>query len=91
MIKGLLRWIFLAMVPLALGIVDMIVAFREGTAVYDWIQRHRGRVLHELERACSGPVRLTVDDRLALDGWAMKGLPPAGKSRKGCETAYNKQ
>jgi ribonuclease E len=51
--------------------------------VHDWIQRHRGRVLRELEKVCSGPVRLTVDDRLALDGWAMKGLPPAGKARKG--------
>lgn len=37
MIKGLLRWVFLAMIPMALGIVDMIVAFREGTAVHDWI------------------------------------------------------
>jgi hypothetical protein len=28
-------------------------------------------------------VRLTVDDRLAVDGWAMKGMPPSGGGRKG--------
>lgn len=50
--------------------------------VHDWIMRHRGRVLSSLGKACTGPVRLTVDDRLALDGWAMKGLPPEGKPRR---------
>jgi len=49
--------------------------------VYDWIQRHRVRVLRELEKSCSGPIRLQADDRLSYDGWAMKGLPPTGKAR----------
>lgn len=37
MVKGLLRWIFLAILPFALGIVDILLAFREGTAVAAWI------------------------------------------------------
>jgi ribonuclease E len=45
-------------------------------AVKDWLRRHRGRALKALDEACTGPVRLVVDDRLPLDGWAMKGLPP---------------
>ncbi len=44
--------------------------------VHEWIVRHRRRVLSSLEKSCSGPVRLVVDDRLAADGWAIKGLPP---------------
>lgn len=39
MIKGMLRWVFLAFVPLALSIVDMMVAFHDGTAVREWIDR----------------------------------------------------
>jgi hypothetical protein len=39
MIKGLLRWVLLATLPLALSIADMMVAFRDGTAVADWIDR----------------------------------------------------
>jgi len=39
MVKGLLRWIFLAMLPFALGIVDLLVAFYPGTAVAAWIER----------------------------------------------------
>ena len=38
MVKGLLRWVFLAMIPFAVGIVDLLVAFNEGTAVYKWNQ-----------------------------------------------------
>ncbi|MFV1958960.1 MAG: ribonuclease E/G, partial [Planctomycetota bacterium] len=43
-----------------------------------WILRHRPGVLRAIEDACSGPVRLEEDVRLAVDGWAMKGLPPQG-------------
>ena len=39
----------------------------------------RPRPAASSRRRCSGPVRLAVDDRLALDGWAMKGLPPGGR------------
>jgi ribonuclease E len=45
-------------------------------AVRDWIRRHRGSLLRELERRCDGPIRLEADSRIAADGWAMKGLPP---------------
>lgn len=38
MIKGLLRWVMLAMVPFAVGLIDVLKAFDEGTAVYAWNQ-----------------------------------------------------
>lgn len=37
MVKGMLRWVFLAAIPFAVGIVDLLVAFNEGTAVARWI------------------------------------------------------
>ena len=45
--------------------------------VRDWILRHRASLLRDIEAGCSGPLKLEADDRLAADGWAMKGLPPA--------------
>ena len=37
MVKGMLRWVMLAILPFAIGIVDMMVAFNEGSAVAAWI------------------------------------------------------
>ncbi len=48
-------------------------------AVREWILRHRAALLREIEASASGSVRVEIDDRLAADGWAMKGLPPAGR------------
>jgi Ribonuclease G/E len=45
--------------------------------VVAWIQKNRGSVIRQLRKACSGPVTLEADARLASDGWAMKGLPPS--------------
>lgn len=39
MIKGMLRWVFLAMVPFAVGVVDLLVAFDPATAVGLWNAR----------------------------------------------------
>lgn len=50
-------------------------------AIHDWLRRYRGRALRGVERSCTGPLRLEVDERLAGDGWAMKGLPPSGSPR----------
>jgi len=46
--------------------------------VVEWIRRNRSGVLKAVARQASGPLTLEVDDRLASDGWAMRGLPPAG-------------
>ncbi|MDJ0973611.1 MAG: ribonuclease E/G [Planctomycetota bacterium] len=47
--------------------------------VVDWIHKHRGSLLSRIKKACSGPVSLSADSRLAVDGWAMKGTPPSRK------------
>ena len=39
MVKGLLRWVMLAAIPLVLGITDLIYAFDDGTSVAAWIRR----------------------------------------------------
>ncbi len=46
--------------------------------VIGWLKKHRGSAVKELRKACSGPINLEADTRLATDGWAMKGLPPSG-------------
>jgi ribonuclease E len=51
--------------------------------VLDWLRRHRGHALKELERSATGPIRLEADDRLPADGWAMKGLPPVSRGDEG--------
>ena len=38
MIKGLLRWVTLALLPLVLGVVDLLLAFRDGGAVAAWVR-----------------------------------------------------
>ena len=49
---------------------------RAPAAVCAWIRKHRSGDLRAIKRACSGPITLEADDRLARDGWAMKGLAP---------------
>ena len=53
---------------------------RAPAEVIAWIKKNRNAALKQLKRDCTGPVKLESDDRLAADGWAMKGLPPAGGS-----------
>ncbi len=45
-----------------------------------WLKKHRAQEMHALARTCTGPLRLEVDDQLARDTWAMKGLPPRGET-----------
>ncbi len=45
-------------------------------SVREWILRHRASLLREIEEGLTGPLELEGDERLAADGWAMKGLPP---------------
>lgn len=54
------------------------VEVRAPREVVDWLKRNRSHVLRQLERSATGPITLTVDDRLAGDGWAMRGVPGAG-------------
>ena len=49
---------------------------RAPKAVVAWLRKHRTAQLRALRRTCTGPLNLLTDDRLARDGWAMKGLPP---------------
>ncbi|MDA1195801.1 MAG: ribonuclease E/G [Planctomycetota bacterium] len=51
---------------------------RAPAEVVAWIQRQRPGAIKQFRKACSGPVSLEADSRLAADGWAMKGLPPTG-------------
>jgi ribonuclease E len=51
---------------------------RVPSPVLEWLRRHRGPALDDLRKRCTGPVKLKSDNRLGLDGWAMKGLPPEG-------------
>jgi len=44
--------------------------------VVAWIKKNRSGVIKQLKKECSGPITLEADERLAVDGWAMKGLPP---------------
>ncbi len=46
--------------------------------VVSWVKKNRSGVLKQLKKACNGPITLEADARLAVDGWAMKGLPPDG-------------
>nr|MDJ0523431.1 ribonuclease E/G [Planctomycetota bacterium] len=50
--------------------------------VVTWIKKNRSGVLKQLKKACNGPIVLEADARLAVDGWAMKGLPPEGAGEK---------
>lgn len=59
------------------------VEVRAPREAVDWLKRYRSGVLRSLERMASGPITLAVDDRLAADGWAMKGVPPAGAAAEG--------
>ncbi len=61
------------------------VEVRAPREAVDWLKRYRSGVLRSLERMASGPITLAVDDRLAADGWAMKGVPPAGGAAEGEE------
>ncbi|MEZ6007530.1 MAG: ribonuclease E/G [Planctomycetota bacterium] len=45
-----------------------------------WLKKHRSQDMRALARTCTGPLRLEVDDQLARDAWAMKGLPPRGEA-----------
>ncbi|MGE0192838.1 MAG: ribonuclease E/G [Planctomycetota bacterium] len=45
-----------------------------------WLKKYRSQDMRALARTCSGPLRLEVDEQLARDAWAMKGLPPRGES-----------
>ena len=49
---------------------------RAPAEVCAWVRKHRSTDLRRIKNACSGPVTMTADDRLARDGWAMKGLAP---------------
>ena len=50
---------------------------RAPAEVVTWIRKNRSQALKQLTKSCSGPITLEADARLAVDGWAMKGLPPA--------------
>jgi ribonuclease E len=49
-------------------------------AVLQWLKRHRGAALQRIRKSLSGPVHIQGDERLPLDGWAMKGLPPTDRA-----------
>lgn len=53
---------------------------RAPAEVVIWLKKNRSQELRQLARTCTGPLRLEMDERLARDGWAMKGLPPRGES-----------
>ena len=53
---------------------------RAPQSVVEWVNRNRGTLLKQLRKACSGPVSISADSRLAVDGWAMKGTPPSSKA-----------
>lgn len=52
---------------------------RAPQSVVDWVHKHRASLLKKIRRDCSGPVTMKADNRLAVDGWAMKGTPPSTK------------
>ncbi len=58
---------------------------RAPQAVVEWVRKQRPAVLKRIRKACSGPVTLEADGRLASDGWAMKGVPPTSKGEEGGE------
>ncbi len=53
--------------------------------VLQWLKKHRAGALRALRAEARGPLELVSDSRLAVDGWAMKGIAntePSGKPDK---------